>query len=104
MTSRFVCPLDNLDLLTSLFSKTTRKLRGKESCLGLEAFVVFGHLKTTNNLFRYYLHLSEVTRQNMRSEIDDFGDSYCDDLDTADLVQVCHVGLSGLRSSTHPSF
>jgi hypothetical protein len=24
----------------------------------------------------------------MRSEIDEFGDSYCDDLDTADLVQV----------------
>lgn len=30
----------------------------------------------------------------MRSEIDDFGDSFCDDLDTADLVQVRYAWVA----------
>ncbi|GAQ80116.1 ATP-dependent DNA ligase [Klebsormidium nitens] len=51
---------------------------------------------------KYYLHLSEVTRQDLRSQIDEYGDSYCDDLDTGDLAQLfCNMDPSRLHLPAH---
>ena len=38
---------------------------------------------------RYYLHMSEATKQRLAREVDEFGDSYFDDVSsTSELAQV----------------
>lgn len=51
-------------------------------------------------LVRYYLHMSDATKERLKSEVDEFGDFYFLDIDEADLKQVRHIAESPAQSKT----
>lgn len=43
---------------------------------------------TRGNLDRYYLNMSDATKERLKGEVDEFGDFYCNEVDETDLTQV----------------
>lgn len=37
---------------------------------------------------RYYLHMSDGTKEKMKTDVDEFGDFYCIGVDKSDIRQV----------------
>jgi hypothetical protein len=96
------CVIESLECVwRSLFASSALPLKEfiSTSQIDLHYLFIF-RPKILRDLVRHYLHMSDATKDRLKSEVDEFGDFYFLDVDESDLIQVRHIAWSPAQLNT----